>query len=1106
MGQYSVILRAYNNKGEKFDLELVDSPSFKLDISAIEAGDIGTIFGISSQQFALPGNDINNQFFNNLFDLGVTPAVGLNRSVPCQVLVDGESVYTGKLYVIDIITDQYNDVIYNCAVVNETIDFKTQVENRALADLDWSAYNHTFNYTNVSQSWNNNLFSGSVFYPLINYGADPNDGNSAGFEFGGARGMMDNPSTPLKLTQFKPAIKAKTIIDTIFDAVDYKYTSSFLNSDYFKSQYVLTTPQSGDGFPYINSVSQSVYAYQSTSQSLDSNAFSSLTTKMLFQTEVFDQGNNYNTSTSVYTAAFTGTHQIAVNIDFNITGFTAGVSNKTRAFRVGIIVNNVRVHRATITFPNAIAGTVNTGYVPINLNLGDLVEIEGEFLSNSFFEKFKTVTGQNNTWLSVIGPSMPYGGTVDIGKVFDDGFKILDFIKGLAEKFNLVIEPVRNERNLLKIETFNDWVDQGVVKDWSEKVDNNAKWKITHPVGEQPNSIYFSDDEDSDVLNQYQRKTSNNIYGGFNYLSNSDLSVGTKRIGGTFAATPVKGIPVRGNNGTTVLPWLCKQEQGKYAEPYKFKTRLLFQQPIRTINEAEAKGTVGGYSGYYFIDTDGAGNLAQLNYYRTLLPTTESPTDFNTSSDIHYTNIGYWPFQQSVVNGQCQDGLFNKFWAFYINELYDVDARKLTCNIKLVPSEIQGIQLNDKIFINGHYYRINKINGANLINAESVEVELLKSAPRKLPFTGRRRINTPTNDDPTQYKDVISNGFTVQGNTTYVDFETGEPVTDPYILSTVATLDGFEIYGSDIVWNAQDITRVNPSFFTLGNTKWDETMTNVMSVGSGNSIPQNTSNFAIFGDNNTITNSNESVTLIANDAVVNDSNFITLIQPSGSRIISGSFNNVFLNPINDITSADPTGSVYIGNLINQGTADFKNGASMTGSVNITGSFCVNGDCWPFGDTTGSVAATASFISAFDTTDQTIQGALTASVMTFNTVDFNRGVTLVSGSQFTIPTAGAYNLAFSAQINKTGGGGETMWIWLRKNGSDVANSNTSLHVPGGSNERAVAAWNFFLTGSASDYWELAWTATNVSVYIDAVSAVPGVYPAIPSLIATVNSMY
>lgn len=959
--QYNVILRATNNSGSKFDLEVVDTPAFKLDISAIESGDIGKIFGISSQQFTLPGNQNTNQFFNNVFDLGTTPAVGLNRTVACQVLVDGQSVYTGKLYIIDVITDQYNNIIYNCAVVNETVDFRTLIQNRALSDLNWTAYNHTFNYANVSSSWNNNLFSGSVFYPLINYGSDPNNSKSPGFELGGSKGMMDNATTPLLLTQFKPAIKAKTVVDVIFDNLGYKYTSSFIDSAYFQQQYVLTTPNSNDGFSYINPISQSLYAYQSVSQSLSIAALNNATS-MSFQSEVYDQGNSWNTTNNTYTAKYDGVHQIATNISFSVVTATPSAQ---RLLYLYYVVNNARVYEVITKFKGKIQGTVNTGYVPITLKQFDVLRIEAVFQSQ-IADTFKTVIGQNNSWLSIIGPAMVYGGTVNLNKVWDPQIKAIDFITGLAEKFNLVIEPVKDQRNLLRIETFNDWVDQGVVTDWTDKVDRNIKFQIKHPVGEQPNKIYFSDDIDEDFLNQYQKQTQGNIYGGYNYLSNSDLSSGEKRIGGFFAATPVKGIPVKGTNGKTVLPWLCKKQQDKYAEVYKFKTRLLFQQPIKTIQENEATGVLGGFSGYYYLNTDGIGTVVPLNYYRTLLATTASPTDFSGSSDIHYTNQGYFPFQQSQVNGQCQDGLFNKFWAFYINELYDVDARKLTCNVKLNPSEIQGIQLNDKIFIDGHYYRINKIKGANLINPESVEVELLKSAPRKLPFTGRRRINTPTTQNPNQFTDVIINSFNEQGSLLYQNFDTGEIITDSTILEQASSVDNFDFIEDQPIWNNQPVTRTPMSVTVIGNTKYNETQQHILAVGSGNELSSNVYNAVVFGDDNILASAGESVIIMANSASITDSNFVTLIQPSGSRIISGSTNNVILNPISDIIQTDPTGSVYTGNLINQGTADFKSGATITGSLIVNGVTISSGSTTPtltnFNFTFGTDPSSTTFVS------------------------------------------------------------------------------------------------------------------------------------------------
>ena len=62
--EFEVILRAFNNANQKFDLEVIDDIALKLDISAIESQEIGELFGISSQTFTIPGTDNSNQFFN----------------------------------------------------------------------------------------------------------------------------------------------------------------------------------------------------------------------------------------------------------------------------------------------------------------------------------------------------------------------------------------------------------------------------------------------------------------------------------------------------------------------------------------------------------------------------------------------------------------------------------------------------------------------------------------------------------------------------------------------------------------------------------------------------------------------------------------------------------------------------------------------------------------------------------------------------------------------------------------------------------------------------------------------------------------------------------
>ena len=251
-------------------------------------------------------------------------------------------------------------------------------------------------------------------------------------------------------------------------------------------------------------------------------------------------------------------------------------------------------------------------------------------------------------------------------------------------------------------------------------------------------------------------------------------------------------------------------------------------------------------STFYYIDDPQNGGVRALSYYRTVLATTDSPTDFTSSLDLHFQNIGYYPFQQSVVNGQCKDGVYNRFWAFYINSLYDIDARLLTCNIVLNPDDIKSIRLNDKIFIDGHLYRINKISGANLVQQQSIPVELIKILPRTQPFTGRRRVPTGIGTLGQQDTiDVIVGDYSDNGAVSYVRYDDNTPITSSQVLEYVSALDGYESFGEVVAWNNAQPTNFNPNIFVLGNTKYNETHNNVMVVGSGVTIPDNLANSQI---------------------------------------------------------------------------------------------------------------------------------------------------------------------------------------------------------------------------------------------------------------------
>jgi hypothetical protein len=206
------ILRTQNDLGTKYDLDLFNEEEFLLDISAIESGDIGRVFGISSQTFALPPTKTNDEYFGNLYDLGSSGEVAFIKTQPCQVINDGQAIFTGRLYLESVVTNQRGDTIYNVVVTNETVDFKFAIEGLTFGDLDWSEYNHNLTYANVSSSWGNALFGGEIVYPLVEYGNKEKDVQSSLLKSGGDSNTFTNSNTPMRLDQFKPAVRLKNSI------------------------------------------------------------------------------------------------------------------------------------------------------------------------------------------------------------------------------------------------------------------------------------------------------------------------------------------------------------------------------------------------------------------------------------------------------------------------------------------------------------------------------------------------------------------------------------------------------------------------------------------------------------------------------------------------------------------------------------------------------------------------------------------------------------------------------------------------------------------------------------------------------------------------------
>ena len=159
----------------------------------------------------------------------------------------------------------------------------------------------------------------------------------------------------------------------------------------------------------------------------------------------------------------------------------------------------------------------------------------------------------------------------------------------------------------------------------------------------------------------------------------------------------------------------------------------------------------------------------------------------------------------------------------------------------------------------------------------------------------------------------------------------------------------------------------------------------------------------------------------------------------------------------------------------------------------------------FNRITAKINAPTPHGSFYDTTTQTNPVANQVNLMKWNSVyDAGDGTQYAVQKDTTrvyITQSGVYNIAFSAQLDKTGGSASDVYIWIRVNGQNVAHSATKVVIDGPNNE-IVAAWNWVLTLGAGDYIELAWQSPDTAVILLAAPA-SGNIPEIPSVILTVT---
>jgi hypothetical protein len=670
--------------------------------------------GSFSKTVSLPGSPTINNLFTNIFNLNLSvqtsgvinfaPDFNPNLKASFVLLVEGVEQFRGYMKLQNIVRQQnlMQEVMYEVNLFGDVASIFGVIGDAKLTDLDMSAYDHTYNKATQIATWNTATINGAGYvYPMINYG-----------------GMG---VSSWDVNDFFPAIYVKTYIDEIFDAAGYSYTSTFFSSSYFKH---LIVPFAGDKLT-ISALTAYQRTFRANTTALTSGVAVTIYNPIVYNAETLDPLNQFSIVTGKFTTAQRGYYSF----------YASGVSTFDTIVTIASLPNsyyytNILVYRASVCIATYSigydtragasfgypAGTVlkiftYQGWTPTFVcEVGDVVQVEIRlaFSSSFSYASIGQTISANSVFLNQISnTAILDGATLTINETLPIDIKQSDFLMSVIRMFNLFVETDKNDSNNLIIDTYDSFYGAGTTQDWSKLLDV-SKPVIISPMGALDARRYtVKYTQDTDFWNKKYFDSYGKTYGEYNLDITNDFLKNENKNEVLFAPTPSIGTTAVDR----IIPEIYQLDSTGLQTKLRSKLRILYY--------AGAKNTVNGFT-YTSAVT---GSSSEIYYpYAGHIDDPITPTadlSFGVPNEIYYVN----PYGQTSYTN---NNLFNQYHKLFIDEITDVNSKIVTAFFRLQPLDILNLSFRNKIYIDGQYYRLNKVIDYNPLVEGVTKCELLK--------------------------------------------------------------------------------------------------------------------------------------------------------------------------------------------------------------------------------------------------------------------------------------------------------------------------------------------------------------------------------------------
>jgi hypothetical protein len=639
-----------------------------------------TAQGAFSREFRVPFSTNNQEALGPLFDVNISAGSEnfFHYKLPAEIRVDTLPISVGYVRVRKVYKQSNRISEVELAFYAETPDLVRNIGEKKLKDIvDLPNLNQNMVYDNIFGSFIPGIWT------LLERGQLWSAGNQQGTR------PIDSNTSPIYAGDFTPALTWDYLFTQIITDAGFELEAGTLLgilSEYHMPWLNSQRPVASDSFNDLL-----FQAETSTAQNLNPGTGGDV---LQADTEIFDNGGDYNPATFTYTTPSEGYYTFQAVLQF--TPFSS--NNQEVTLQVGLLVDGIIIPAlASATILNNGPSTSERIFTfRIGIDAASNVQLL-LFNPNSIIDVF-LVTG---SW-SLIDIELKYGQTFFFDLNAPD-IKQIDFVTDVLKMHNCAIVPNRTIPNKISVVPQNSYLGSGYVLDWTSKLDTSKDITISSTVDLQKAKFQFTYTAGEDALSK-QYKNVNRVYGDYEvvgYTVNPDVASSDFAIGDQSIKLVTQSTPCAPVNGTEIIMPMFINEQLQFVNP---GMRCLYY--------------AGTFNSFVYDDdnaTVNQVNIALLNHYSAINP------------DLYDFDLNWAPeVPPYAITTNPYNNLFNLYWRTYMNALYSPDARIMEASFALDIKDILTFQFSDKIWIQDSYWRILEITDYKIGNYESTKVKLIK--------------------------------------------------------------------------------------------------------------------------------------------------------------------------------------------------------------------------------------------------------------------------------------------------------------------------------------------------------------------------------------------